>query len=201
MQADDGPFDTGLSSKLLPWGAKQGKVSGSISEASMTISMFQASVPAFIRALNNLAAILEKGAAHAQANKIDEAVLLGSRLFPDMFPLTRQVQIASDTAKSGAGRLAGVEFPAYEDKETTFQELIARVRNTVAYLETLRPVQIDGSEDKTVSWQTRSSTKSMQGLPYLMNHLLPNVHFHVTTAYAILRHNGIQIGKKDFLGP
>jgi hypothetical protein len=167
----------------------------------MTISMFQASVPAFIRSLNNLAAILEKGAAHAQANKIDEAVLLGSRLFPDMFPLTRQVQIASDTAKSGAGRLAGVEFPAYEDKETTFQELIARVRNTVAYLETLRPVQIDGSEDKTVSWQTRSSTKSMQGLPYLMNHLLPNVHFHVTTAYAILRHNGIQIGKKDFLGP
>src|SRR5438128_1156085 len=133
----------------------------------MTISMFQASVPAFIRALNNLAAILEKGAAHAQANKIDEAVLLGSRLFPDMFPLTRQVQIASDTAKSGAGRLAGVEFPAYEDNETTFQELIARVRKTIAYLETLRPVQIDGSEEKTVSWQTRSSTKSMQGLPYL----------------------------------
>jgi hypothetical protein len=167
----------------------------------MTISMYQASVPAFVRALNNLAAILEKGAAHAQAHKIDETVLLSSRLFPDMFPLARQVQIASDTAKSGAGRLAGAEFPAYEDKEATFQELLQRIRNTVAYLQTLTPAQIDGSEDKTVSWQTRTSTKSMQGLPYLMNHLLPNVHFHVTTAYAILRHNGIEIGKKDFLGP
>jgi hypothetical protein len=167
----------------------------------MTISMYQASVPAFIRALDNLAAILEKGAAHAQSRKLDEAVLLGSRLFPDMFPLARQVQIASDTAKSGAGRLAGVEFPAYEDKEATFQELILRVRNTITYLQTLKPAQIDGSEEKTVSWQTRTSTKSMQGLPYLINHLLPNLHFHVTTAYAILRHNGVEIGKKDFLGP
>jgi hypothetical protein len=167
----------------------------------MTISMYQASVPAFIRALNNLGAILEKGAAHAQAHKIDEAVLLGSRLFPDMFPLARQVQIASDTAKSGAGRLAGAEFPAYEDKEATFQELLLRIRKTIAYLQTLTPAQIDGSEDKTVSWQTRTSTKSLQGLPYLMNHLLPNVHFHVTTAYAILRHNGVEVGKKDFLGP
>jgi uncharacterized protein len=163
--------------------------------------MYQASVPAFIRSLDNLAAILEKGAAYAQARKIDEAVLLGSRLFPDMFPLARQVQLASDTAKSGAGRLAGAEFPAYEDKEATFQELVQRLRNTVAYLKTLDPAKIDGSEDRTVSWQSRISTKSMQGLPYLMNHLLPNVHFHVTTAYAILRHNGLEIGKKDFLGP
>jgi hypothetical protein len=167
----------------------------------MTISMYQASVPAFIRALNNLAAILEKGAAHARAHKIDEGVLLGSRLFPDMFPLSRQVQLASDTAKSGAGRLAGAEFPAYEDKEATFEELLQRIRNTVTYLQTLHAAQIDGTEDKTVTWQTRSSSKSMQGLPYLMNHLLPNVHFHVTTAYAILRHNGVEIGKKDFLGP
>jgi uncharacterized protein len=167
----------------------------------MTISMYQASVPAFVRALNNLSAILEKGAAHAQAHKIDEAVLLGSRLFPDMLPLTRQVQLASDSAKSGAGRLADAEFPAFEDKEATFQELAQRISDTITYLQTLRPEQIDGSEDKTVSWQTRSSTKSMQGLPYLMNHVLPNVHFHVTTAYAILRHNGIVIGKKDFLGP
>ena len=167
----------------------------------MTISMFQASVPAFIRALGNLAVILEKGAAHAQARKIADSVLLDSRLFPDMFPLSRQVQIATDTAKSGAGRLASAEFPAYEDKERSFQELIQRVRNTISYLETLRPAQIDGSEDKTISWQTRSSTKSMQGLPYLMNHLLPNVHFHVTTAYDILRHNGVELGKKDFLGP
>lgn len=167
----------------------------------MTVSMFQASVPPFIRALTNLAAILEKGRAFAQARKIDEAVLLGSRLYPDMFPLVRQVQIATDTARSGAGRLAGAEFPAYEDKETTFAELAARIQNTVTYLNTLQPTQIDGSEDKTISWQSRSSTKSMQGQPYLFNHLLPNVHFHVTTAYNILRHNGVEVGKKDFLGP
>ena len=167
----------------------------------MTISMYQASVPAFVRALGNLAVILEKGAAHAQARKIDESVLLNSRLFPDMFPLSRQVQIATDTARSGAGRLAGAEFPAYEDKETTFQEMIRRIRNSITYLETLRPAQVEGCEDKTISWQTRSSTKSMQGLPYLLNHLLPNIHFHVTTAYGILRHNGVELGKKDFLGP
>lgn len=167
----------------------------------MTISMYQASVPAFIRALDNLAAILEKAAAHAQARKIEAAVLLSSRLYPDMFPLARQVQIATDTARSGAGRLAGMEFPAYEDREATFQDLVLRVRNTISYLESLRPAQIDGGEDKTISWQSRSSTKSMQALPYLMNHLLPNLHFHVTTAYCILRHNGVEIGKKDFLGP
>ena len=167
----------------------------------MTVSMFQASVPPFIRALTNLAGILEKGLAHAQTRKIDEAVLLNSRLFPDMFPLVRQVQIATDTARSGAGRLAGAEFPAYEDKETTFAELAVRIQNTVAYLKTLQPTQVDGSEDKTISWQSRSSTKSMQGQPYLFNHLLPNIHFHVTTAYNILRHNGVEVGKKDFLGP
>jgi uncharacterized protein len=167
----------------------------------MTISMYQASVPAFIRALNNLAAILEKGAAHAQARKIEEAVLLHSRLFPDMFPLVRQVQLATDTARSGAGRLAGAEFPAYEDQEATFQDLVLRIRNSVAYLESLQPAQIDGGEDKIISWQSRSSTKSMQALPYLLSHLLPNVHFHVTTAYAILRHNGVELGKKDYLGP
>jgi uncharacterized protein len=167
----------------------------------MTIAMFQASVPVFIRALKNLEAILEKGLAHAKARKIDEATLLNSRLFPDMFPLVRQVQIATDTARSGAARLAGVEFPAYEDKETTFAELATRIQNTVKYLETLQPSQIDGSEDKTISWQSRSSTKSMQGQPYLFSHLLPNVFFHVTTAYNILRSNGIEVGKKDFLGP
>jgi uncharacterized protein len=166
----------------------------------MTISMYQASVPPFTRSLQTLAAILEKAASHAQARKIDEAVLLNSRLFPDMFPLTRQVQIACDTAKSGAGRLAGAEFPAFEDKEATFAELQQRIRNTVAYLKTLTAAQIDGSEDKTISWQTRSSTRTMQGLPYLFEHLLPNLHFHVTTTYAILRHNGVEIGKKDFLG-
>ena len=167
----------------------------------MTISMYQASVPPFIRALNNLAAILEKGAAHAQARKIDETVLLNSRLYLDMFPLTRQVQRATDTARSGAGRLAGVDFPSYEDKETTFHDLVQRIRNTIAYLEALKPAQIDGGEEKTITWQSRSSSKSMLGLPYLMSHLLPNIYFHVTTAYAILRHNGVELGKKDYLGP
>jgi hypothetical protein len=167
----------------------------------MTISMYQASVPAFIRALNNLAAILEKGAAHAQARKIEETVLLNSRLYLDMFPLTRQVQLATDTARSGAGRLAGVDFPSYEDKETTFHDLVQRIRNTIAYLEALKPAQIDGGEEKTITWQSRSSSKSMLGLPYLMSHLLPNIYFHVTTAYAILRHNGVELGKKDYLGP
>ena len=167
----------------------------------MTISMYQASVPPFTRALNSLAAILEKAAAHAQSRKIDEAVLLGSRLYPDMFPLTRQVQIATDTAKSGAGRLASADFPAFEDKESTIAELVARIHNTIGYLQALQPAQIDGSENRTITWQTRSSTKNMQGLPYLMDHLLPNVHFHVTAAYCILRHNGVELGKKDFLGP
>ena len=166
----------------------------------MNNSMYQSSVPAFVHALNNLATILEKGAAHAEAKKIDPSVLVGARLFPDMFPLSRQVQIACDNVKAGAARLAGVEPPAFEDTEKTFAELVARVKKTVAYLQTLTAAQIDGSEDKTISWQTRTSTKSMQGLPYLNSHLIPNLYFHVTTAYNILRHNGVELGKKDFLG-
>lgn len=166
----------------------------------MKISMYQASVPTFIRVLGNLAAILEKAATHAEAKKIDPAVLVNARLYPDMFPLFKQVQIAADAGKGGAARLAGVEPPAYEDNETSFPELVARVRKTVSYLETLKPEQFEGSEDRTVTWQTRSATKSMQGMPYLLNHVLPNLYFHVTTAYGILRHNGVELGKGDFLG-
>jgi hypothetical protein len=162
--------------------------------------MYQASVPPIIRALNNLADILDKAAAQAEAKKIEPAVYVQSRLFPDMFPLAKQVQIATDISKGGAARLAQVEPPAFEDNEATFAELIARLRKTVAFLETLKPEQIDGSEDRTVTWKTRTSEKSMQGLPYLFNHVLPNVFFHVTTAYNILRHNGVEIGKQDFLG-
>jgi hypothetical protein len=117
-----------------------------------------------------------------------------------MFPLTRQVQIATDTARGGAARLAAVEVPAQEDNETTFAELVTRVRKTISYLETLKPEQFEGSEDRTVTWQTRSSTKTMQGMPYLQNHLLPNLYFHITTAYNILRHSGVELGKMDFLG-
>jgi hypothetical protein len=164
------------------------------------ISMYQASVPVFVRALNNLAAILEKAAAHAESRKIDPPVLVGYRLYPDMFDLARQVQIATDGAKGGVARLAGTEPPKYEDNEATIADLIARLRKTVAYLESIKPEQIDGSEDKTVTWKTQTATRTMQGMPYLLNHVTPNVYFHVTTAYDILRHCGVEIGKQDFLG-
>lgn len=166
----------------------------------MKVSMYQASVPTITRALNNLAAVLEKGAAHAEAKKIEPGVLVESRLFPDMLPLAKQVQIASDISKGGTARLAQVEPPSYEDNEKTLSELVARLKKTVAFLETLKPEQFDGSEDRTVTWKTRTSEKSMQGMPYLFNHVLPNVFFHVTTAYDILRHNGVELGKQDFLG-
>jgi hypothetical protein len=162
--------------------------------------MYHASVPVFVRALGSLASVLEKAEAHATAKKIETAALIDSRLFPDMLPLVKQVQIASDAAKGGAARLAQQQPPSFEDKETTFPELIERCRKTIAYLESLKPEQIDGSEDRTVSWQSRSATKTMQGLPYLLHHVIPNVYFHVTTAYDILRHNGVEIGKQDFLG-
>ena len=166
----------------------------------MSISMYQASIPVFIRALNNLAVILEKATVHAEARKIEPSALLGARLFPDMFPMSRQVQLATDTVSSGAARLAGVEVPVYENNEASFAELLARIRKVVSYLGILKAGQIDGTEDKTVSWQSRSSTKSMQGLPYLTSHVLPNLYFHVTTAYNILRHNGVELGKMDYLG-
>lgn len=166
----------------------------------MNVSMYHASVPTITRALSNLAAVLEKGAAHAEAKKFDANALVESRLFPDMFPLAKQVQVASDISKGGCARLARVDPPSYEDNEKTLPELAARLRKTVAFLETLKPEQIDGSEDRTVTWKTRTAEKSMQGMPYLFNHVLPNVFFHVTTAYNILRHNGVEIGKQDFLG-
>ena len=166
----------------------------------MTISMYQASVPPLIRSLNNLAAILEKGAAHAEAKKIDPAVLINSRLYPDMFPLGRQVQIASDIARRGAARLAGLEAPKFEDNETTFPELIARLQKTTAYLETLTSAQIDGSEEKSITLPVGDNTMNFKGLPFLLYFILPNVYFHVTTAYDILRHCGVELGKLDYLG-
>jgi uncharacterized protein len=166
----------------------------------LKISMYQASVPVFVRALRNLAALLQKAAAHAEAKKIDPAALINFRLFPDMLPLSRQIQIATDSAKGGVARLAGGEPPKYEDNEVSFADLLARVDKTVAYLESLKAEEIDGSEDKTVSWKTQTATRSMQGMPYLLNHVTPNVYFHVTTAYAILRHCGVEVGKQDYLG-
>jgi uncharacterized protein len=166
----------------------------------MSISMYQTSVVALGRALGNLAAILQKAAAHAEARKIDPAVLLNSRLYPDMFPLLRQVQIATDTARTGVARLAGIDFATSEDKEATFPELLTRIQSTIAGLQAIKPEQLDGREELIVTWQSRSSSKSMQSLAYLLQHVVPNVYFHITTAYAILRHNGVEIGKKDFLG-
>jgi len=153
-----------------------------------------------VRALNSLAAILEKAAAHAQSRKIDPAVLLQTRLCPDMLPLSSQIFIANDIAGSGAARLAGVEVPSFDGRDKSLAELITNTRRTVAYLESLKPQQFEGAEDRTVNWQTRTSSKSMQGMPYLLSHVLPNVYFHVTTAYDILRQSGLEIGKQDYLG-
>ena len=166
----------------------------------MTISMYQALIPVSIRTLNNLINILEKGAAYAETKKIDPNVLINSRLSPDMLPLSKQVQIASDIVNRGAARLAGVEAPKFEDNETTFGQLIDRIHKTISQLNTFKPEQIDGSEEKEITLQMRDNTASFQGMPYLLYFVLPNLYFHVTTAYDILRHCGVELGKQDFLG-
>jgi hypothetical protein len=166
----------------------------------MSLTMYTATVPTCTRALSSLAAILDKAAAYAETRKVDPAALLGTRLFPDMLPLAAQIQIANDMAQGGAARLAGAEVPVFEQKQRTFAEWIAATRGTIVYLESLKPAQFEGSEARTVTWQTRTSTKNMQGTPYLFHHVLPNVFFHVTTAYDILRQAGLEIGKLDYLG-
>jgi uncharacterized protein len=166
----------------------------------MSISMYQAAIPTVIRALENLASVLDKTAQQIDAKKFPAEAYVNARLYPDMFPLSKQVQIASDVSKGGCARLAQVEAPAFEDNETTFPQLIERMNKTIAFLKTLKPEQIDGSEDRTVTWKTRTSERSMKGQPYLLNHVLPNVFFHCATAYDILRHNGVELGKQDFLG-
>lgn len=166
----------------------------------MSVSMYEAAVPTMVRGLENLAAILEKAAAHAEAKKIAPEVLVNARLFPDMFPLAKQVQIASDSAKGGCARLAQAEIPSYEDNETTFPQLAERARKTAAFLKTLKPEQFEGAEKRTVTWKVRAGERSMQGQPYLFTHVLPNFFFHCVTTYDILRHNGVDIGKGDFLG-
>jgi hypothetical protein len=162
--------------------------------------MYQASVPFFVRMLGNLTEILKKAEAHAEAKKIDASVFINARLAPDMFPLSRQIQIATDGVKGCAARLAGIEVPNYPDTETTFEELQARIAKTVAFLESVKPAQIDGSEDRTVTLKLRGKDSSFKGLPYLFGFVIPNFYFHITTAYDILRHNGVVIGKLDYLG-
>jgi len=166
----------------------------------MTISMYQASVPVFIHMLGNLSGLLDKGAAFAETMKVDPTVLINSRLYPNMFALARQVQIATDMTKGCAARLAGQEPPSFEDKETTFPELKERIEKTIAFLKSFRAEQIDGSEQKTVSLKVGGQPMTFKGLPYLLHYVLPNLYFHTTTAYAILRHNGVPLGKKDYLG-
>jgi hypothetical protein len=166
----------------------------------MKISMHQVSAPRFINTLNNLSAILDKAAAHAEARKIDPLVLTGSRLFPDMFPLARQVQIACDAAKGAMARLGGVENPKHEDTEKTFDELKARIAKTIAFVKTVTAAQVDGSEDKPIALKVGGRDLTFTGMQYLLGFAQPNFYFHVTTAYNILRHNGVEIGKNDFLG-
>ena len=162
--------------------------------------MYQASVPRFANTLRNLSAILDKAQAHAEAKKIEPVVFTQSRLAPDMFPLSRQGQIACDTAKGVAARLAGVEVPKHEDTEQTFAELKARIAKTLDFVESLKPAQIDGSEDREVALKLRGQEVKFSGLQYLLGFAYPNFYFHVTTAYNILRHNGVEIGKRDYIG-
>jgi hypothetical protein len=166
----------------------------------MTISMYQASAPLLERMLGNLVVILEKGAAHAAAKGFEPATLVNARLYPDMFALARQVQIAADVAKGCVARLAGEEPPKYEDNEATFEELIARANKTIAYIKTFKPAQIDGTEGKQIVLKMRTGELEFKGLDYLLHFVYPNFYFHITTTYDILRHNGVEVGKMDFLG-
>lgn len=164
-------------------------------------TLYQASVPLFKQMLTALGDVLNKAEAHAREKKIDPSVLLQSRLYPDMFPLTRQVQIAADFAKSVPSRLAGIEVPAYDDSEQTFAELQTRIRNTLAILESITAAQVDGKESIEIVLRPNTpKEKKLSGETYLLSYGLPQFFFHVTTAYAILRHNGVEVGKRDFMG-
>ncbi|WP_179404397.1 DUF1993 domain-containing protein [Burkholderia guangdongensis] len=166
----------------------------------MSISMYQASVPVLIRGLTNLQHILGKAQAHAAEKQIDPSVFIGARLYPDMLPLARQVFIATDTAKGCAARLAGVEAPSYPDVENTFDELHARIQKTIDYLNGFTAEQIDGTESRQIVLKMRVGPLEFTGLTYLLGFVLPNFFFHVTTAYDILRHHGVELGKLDYLG-
>jgi hypothetical protein len=166
----------------------------------MTISMSSASLPVFKTMLDNLSHFLDKAQAHADTRKFDPAALLQFRLAPDMLPFTRQIQLACDHAKNGVARMSGVEAPKFEDTESTVPELKARIRKTLDYLGTVPAERLDGTEDKDITFPVgREATRTMKAEAYLKHWALPNFFFHVTTAYAILRHSGVELGKKDFL--
>ena len=166
----------------------------------MPISMSQASAPRFTHMLKNLSAILAKAQAHCEAKKIDPLVLTAARLYPDMFALSRQVQVCCDTAKGAVARLAGVEIPKHEDTEKSFAELQARIQKTLDFMATVQPAQIDGSEEKEIVIKTPTRELRFNGMQYLLAFAWPNFYFHAATAYDILRHNGVELGKPDFLG-
>ena len=166
----------------------------------MKISMHQASAPRFANALRNLSSVLDKAQAWADAKKLDAAVPGGLRLIADMFPLARQVQIACDIVKGAVARLAGVEIPKHEDTETTIAELKARIAKTLDFIQSVSAAKIDGSEEREVVLKMRSGEVKFNGLQYLMGHAYPNFYFHCTTAYNILRANGVELGKRDFIG-
>ena len=162
--------------------------------------MYQASVPRFVNILGNLSSILDKAQAHVDAKKLDQSSLTGFRLFPDMLPMTKQVQIACDTAKGLVARLAGVEIPVFEDNESSLADLKARIAKTIAFIQTIKPEQLDGTEDKDIVIKRGEKETHYKGMQFLLGHAVPNVYFHVTTTYNVLRHNGVEIGKRDYLG-
>ena len=164
------------------------------------LSMYDISIPPLVRTLTNLSLVLTKAEKHAEAKKIEQGVFVSLRLFPDMYPLSRQVQIATDMSKGAAARLASVDMPKYEDNETTFAELQARIAKTVAFLETIKPEQLEGAETRDISLTVGGRTLEFTGEQYLLSWVNPNVYFHVTTAYNILRHNGVELSKRDYLG-
>jgi hypothetical protein len=166
----------------------------------MPATMYSFSIPVFRKSLTNLSAILDKAAAHAQERKIDPAALLDARLYPDMLTFTRQIQLATDFAKGAAARLAGDAPPKFDDVEVGFAQLKERIARTIALLDSVGPERINGSEERQIELKTATRTLTFSGLDFLAHFALPNFFFHVTTAYAILRHNGVPIGKDDFLG-
>jgi uncharacterized protein len=167
----------------------------------MSVSLYDVSIPIFTLTLSNLSAILDKAASHGDAKKLDPKVIPQARLIVDMLPLSSQIQIACDTAKGAAARLAGVEIPKHEDTEATLADLKARVAKTLDFIKTIKPQQLEGAETREIVLQFPQSTLKFNGLNYLTNFVLPNLFFHVTMAYALLRKNGVDLGKRDFLGP
>jgi hypothetical protein len=166
----------------------------------MQISTYEALIPVATRMLNNLSNILDKGAAFAEAKKVEQTVLTGARLAPDMFSLSRQVQIACDMVKGGAARLGGVEIPKHEDTETTFADLKARIAKVQKFIGSVPAANFAGSEDREITLNMRTGDMKFNGLDYLRHFVMPNFYFHATMTYAILRHNGVELGKMDFIG-